>query len=181
MERMDVLRPLNLREGIFRPREVECDLGVQCLLSPSGHGRESKKRLGCLTASPRYGWSRWTCSTRESESPGHPLQMAAADGDHVEGDLEAGRLRMASKPGVGRDSEPTLLLVIHHLERVAESLAQLLLHLAEDQPPPSADDDVELVAGDPGVRRQDSVPAHAVPPDGALLGPLTGTQRHNSR
>src|SRR5437867_11652113 len=88
---------------------------------------------------------------------------------------------MACEPGVGSQPESALLLVIHHFERVAEPLAQLLLHLAEDQPPAPANDDVELVAGGPGVRRQDSVPAQAVPPYGALLGAPAWAHRHNGR
>ena len=35
----------------------------------------------------------------------------------------------------------------------------------------AARDDVELVAGDPDVRREDAVPAQAVVPDRAALGP----------
>src|SRR5439155_13234660 len=88
---------------------------------------------------------------------------------------------MACEPGVGSQPESALLLVIHHFERVAEPLAPLLLHLAEDQPPAPANDDVELVAGGPGVRRQDSVPAQAVPPYGALLGAPAWAHRHNGR
>src|SRR3989442_12081634 len=88
---------------------------------------------------------------------------------------------MAGEPGLGREPQATLLLVIHHLERVTESFAQLLLHLAEDQPPASANDEVELVAGDPGIRRQDAIPTQAVPPHGALLGALAWTQSHAAR
>src|SRR5439155_3314451 len=178
MKRMDVLRPLNLRQRIFRPREVKCDLRVQRLLSPPGHARESMKRLGWLTAADE---GRGLATSAASESLGHPLQSTGADGHDVEGDLEPCRLRMACEPGVGRESKATLLLVVHHLQRVAEPLAQLLLHLAEDQPPAAANDDVKLVTGHPGVRRQDPVPAHAIPPHGVLLGTLAGTQGHDAR
>src|SRR5205823_12150855 len=84
--------------------------------------------------------------------------------------LEAVELRVLRQPRLGRVPQPALLLGPDHLERVAEAPAQLLLHLAEDEPSPAPGDDVELVAAGPDVPRDDPVAAQAVEPGGTPLG-----------
>ena len=74
----------------------------------------------------------------------------------------------------GPPQTPSLLRV-HHLDRIAKPLSRLLLHLAENEPAAAADDQVELITADPHVRRQNPVPAHAVPPHSAPLGALATT------
>jgi len=57
-----------------------------------------------------------------------------------------------------------------HLERIAEAVAGLRLHLAEDEAATAPRDDVDLRAGEPDVRVEDPVAVQAVPPGGAPLG-----------
>src|SRR5579884_2851963 len=68
---------------------------------------------------------------------------------------------MPREPGGGGATNTALLLGGHHLERVAEPLAALRLHLAEHDHAAAADDEVELVAGEPAVRVEDPVEARA--------------------
>jgi len=66
---------------------------------------------------------------------------------------------MSRQPGLGCPAEAALLLLGHHLERVAIVAAALCLDLDEREPPPAPDDEVELVAAAPDVRLQDQVAA----------------------
>ena len=50
VEAMDVLRPLDLRQLVFGPRQLEIDLGVKSLLRPPGHGSESMRSGGLHTS-----------------------------------------------------------------------------------------------------------------------------------
>ena len=77
---------------------------------------------------------------------------------------------MPRQPAVGRQPQPSLLFLVHHLEWITEPVPALLLDLAKDQATPAPHDDVELVAAGPGIPLQDAVAAQPVPPDGAPLG-----------
>ena len=69
--------------------------------------------------------------------------MALVDRDDVERDAELTEARVPDEPGFGGPVEPPLLLVVDHLEGAAEPGSGLRLHLAEHQPPPAADDEVQ--------------------------------------
>jgi hypothetical protein len=103
------------------------------------------------------------------------LQPTLSHGDHVERNPQAAGFGMAHEPALSRQAEPTLLLLVHHLERIAKVVACLLLDLAEDQPPAATCDHIQLVTARPDIPRQDAVAAQAVPPDGALLRAQTRT------
>src|ERR671928_166206 len=83
------------------------------------------------------------------------LDTAAADGDDVEAAHEPGALRVRREPRVGRSAQAALLLGRDHLERVAQPLPRLRLHLDEGEPPTAPHDEIELVAADPDVRAED--------------------------
>src|SRR5712691_690274 len=115
------------------------------------------------------------CSTRRSESLGNAVQPPVPDRHHIEGDAQAACFGMPGEPAFGGPADAPLLLLVDHLEWIPEPVAQLLFDLAEDEPAAAACDHVELIAGHPGVLRQDAVPARAVPPDGASLGALAAS------
>src|SRR5438128_992034 len=77
---------------------------------------------------------------------------------------------MGRQEAVGGAAEAALLLRGDHLQRVAEAIAGLLLHLDEAQLLAAADDEVELVAARPDVGAEDLPAAQAVPAPGAPLG-----------
>ena len=83
--------------------------------------------------------------------------------------VEGSALGMEREPGLGGAAEPAALLGGHHLERMAVVRARLSLHLAEDNPPAAADDQIELVASGPDVRSQDAIATQAVVESGAAL------------
>ena len=84
---------------------------------------------------------------------------------------------MAGDPGLGGPSEPTALLRRHHLERMAEVCGCLAFHLAEDDPPATPDDEVELVASSPNVRAENAIAAQTVVARGAALEAITYSPR----
>ena len=92
------------------------------------------------------------------------LEPLAAEGDDVEPQLELHELRVRNQPRFRGSAQAALFLLRHHLEGITVSLSGLRLHLAEDELPPAAKDQVELVASDPDVRAQDAVAAQAVVP-----------------
>src|SRR5207244_3864859 len=114
-------------------------------------------------------------STAASESLCDPLQPTTANRDYVEGHPQTTGFGMPGEPALCGAAHTPLLLLVHHLERMAEPLAGLLLDLAEHQPATAAGDDVELVTPGPGVLRQDPITVQAVPPAGAALGAETLT------
>jgi hypothetical protein len=63
-----------------------------------------------------------------------------------------------------------LLVRVHHLDRMAEVEPRAHLHLAEDEVRAAPDDEVELVAANASVARQDPVAAQAVVAAGAAFG-----------
>src|ERR1043166_6199780 len=96
----------------------------------------------CVTATRRD-------STLRLERLRTPLAAAVAHGDHVEADGERAELGTCAQPRLGRATQAPLLVRRHHLERVAEPRALLLLDLDEAERPPAPPDQVELVAAGP--------------------------------
>src|SRR5688500_2789939 len=92
------------------------------------------------------------------------LELPRPDGDDLEPVVQAGRARIADEPRLRRAPHPPQLLRADHLERVAEAVAALPLHLAEDEPSAAAGDQVELVASGPDVRPEDAVAAQPIVP-----------------
>jgi hypothetical protein len=84
---------------------------------------------------------------------------------------------MAGDPGLGGPSEPAALLRRHHLERMAEVRGGLAFHLAEDDPPATSDDEVELIASRPDVRAENAITAQAVVTSGSALEAIAGPSR----
>ena len=150
MEPVDVLRPLPLRQVALGPREREVDVRVESVLG-RGHGRP------LFDAAAQKAWA--TRSSRPPRTATTSKEMLRPCG-----------LGMAREPRLRRSTQASLLLRVHHLERVSELVAELLLHLAEHEPSAASDDDVELMPAGPRVGREDPVPAQAVPPDGATFG-----------
>ncbi len=153
---VDVLRPLALGEVALRPGEVEVDVAVERFLR-RGH-------LGPV-------------STRALERLSQMLDAAGANADDVEPRLALSVLGMRGEPGLGSLGQTTLLLGRDHLQRVAEPSPALRLHLAEDDRSPAAQDEVELVAADPLVRRQHAIAAQPEAPLRAPLGLRAPTPR----
>jgi hypothetical protein len=105
-----------------------------------------------------------------SEGVRNTLHLPSALGNDVEADFARAELRVRRQPGFGGMRDAPRLLGGDHLERIAQSRPALRLHLAEDDRPAAADDEVELVASRPGVGRQNPVPAQPVVPERTPLG-----------
>ena len=105
---------------------------------------------------------------------GDPFELTGANRDELECGLEVGQLGMLRQPGLGGSPQAAPLLRADHLQRIAETVSALGLHLAEDEPITPAKHDVELVAGGARVRRQYAVPTQPVVQTRAPLG---GTAR----
>ncbi len=135
------------------------------------------RRVGKVIAqSPRPG-TRKPRGFKVRLVVGPALERVAEDGQPprpLGGDVEAGLtafdLSLRGEPGLGGQADAPLFLRIDHLGRIAQLAARLGLHLAEHDEAPTARDDVELVTGDPHVRREDPEPAEAVVPERAALG-----------
>jgi hypothetical protein len=108
---------------------------------------------------------------------GHPFELTGADRDELESDLKVAQLGMLGQPRLGGSPQAAPLLGADHVERIPETLSALGLHLAEDEPLTPAKHDVELVAGDAGVRREYAVPTQPVVQTGAALSGTTGRYR----
>src|SRR5205823_6435387 len=89
-------------------------------------------------------------------------------------------LRVRGEPRLGGTAKAALLLGADHLERVAVPGAALCLHLAEDQLPTAAQDQVDFVAADPDVPGQHAIEAQAVVPPCAPLGGPAGSRSTTS-
>jgi hypothetical protein len=79
---------------------------------------------------------------------------------------------MRREPGVRRGVHAPHLLRIDHLERVTVSVPALLLHLDNDETAASAQNEIELVAGDACVGVQKPVSAQAVVPESEPLSAI---------
>src|SRR3954452_4586464 len=77
---------------------------------------------------------------------------------------------MCVQPGGCGTSQPAHLLRRDHLQRIAEAVAGLALHLAEHEHRAAPHDEVELVAADPDVLAEDAVRAQPVVPTRSELG-----------
>src|SRR5207237_6468466 len=120
----------------------------------------------CFFVAIRGGYRRGSSSKLRggrSERVGQALDAAVPHGDYVERRRERRELGMRREPGLRGAADAALLLRADHLDRIAEALAELLLHLDEGEPAAAADDEVELVAGDPDVLAEDAVAAQPVP------------------
>src|SRR5436190_11722447 len=109
-----------------------------------------------------------------SEGLRNPLHAAVADCDHVEADRQSAELRTRREPRLRGAAQTPPLLRRHHLERVSEPRAPLLLDLDEAQIPSTPDDQVELVAAGPDVLAQDPPSPQPVPPHRPPLGGVAG-------
>ena len=112
-----------------------------------------------------------------SERVGHVLDPPAALGDHVEADVQPGEAWMGGEPELGGAADAASLLRRHHLERIAELVALLRLHLAEHERPAAPCDQIELVAAEPAVRVQDAVAVQPVPAGRTTLGRMPNRPR----
>ena len=157
MEPVDVLRPLALGQVPLGPREVEVDVGVERVLG-RGHPRQFDAEVRKPRPPAPAGRSERPITSKETSSPAD-LRMPASQAS------AAHRSRRCFSSSTISSGSP-------------KRAPELLLHLAEDQPPAAPDDDVELVTGHPDVLRQDAVAAQAVPPDRAPLGALASTPVH---
>ena len=99
-----------------------------------------------------------------SEGVHNAFRLPSALSDDVEPGLTPAEFCVRRQPGLGSPRDPPHLLARDHLERVATLGPALRLHLAEDDRPAAAENEVELVASRPGIRRQDPVPAQPVVP-----------------
>src|SRR5918992_762529 len=100
-----------------------------------------------------------------------------AFGHDVEAGGALGVLRVRGQPRLGGLAQTALLLDGHHLHRLAQPHAALRLDLAEDQRSPAPQNQVELVAADPGVPREHAIAEQPVAPGGAALGLRAATRR----
>jgi hypothetical protein len=92
-----------------------------------------------------------------SEGVLNTLDPSWAFGDYVEARFAAFVLGVGGQPHFRRAFQTTPLLRRDHLQRISPTLAAFRLHLAEDERPPAAQDEVELVAARPDVRREYAV------------------------
>jgi hypothetical protein len=99
----------------------------------------------------------------------NPLDAAPADSRGLERDVQSGELGMRGKPAGSGGVYATSLLVVDHLERVAEHGAALRLHLDHDEASPTPQDEVELVASDSRVGRDQAVSTEPVVAERAAL------------
>src|SRR5438876_12288488 len=74
----------------------------------------------------------------------HVLEPTGRDADGIEPGLEPGQLRVRDEPARRRAAHVVELASVDHLERVAEALAALLLHLDEAQDATTTHDEIEL-------------------------------------
>jgi hypothetical protein len=109
------------------------------------------------------------------------LDSVGSNGGELEAKLQACVAGVRGQPRRRSPSQPALFLRAHHLQRIAEPRVFLGFDLAEDQRPATADDEVELVAADPGVRFQDAIAAEAVVPQYAPLGAVANRTRATRR
>jgi hypothetical protein len=98
-----------------------------------------------------------------------PLQLARPDGDDFEPALECLTRRVPGQPRLRRELQPSELLLVDTLERVAEPVAGLPFDLAEHEPPAAPNDQIELVPAGPDVGAEDAVAAETIVAGGASL------------
>ena len=79
---------------------------------------------------------------------------------------------MPREPRARRRANAARLLGVHHLERVAEAVAALLLHLDDHDPPPAPDDEVELVPAHARVGVEQAIATEPVMKQRAALAAI---------
>jgi len=102
----------------------------------------------------------------------HTLDASRADSSGLEHDVEPAELRMRREPTGGRGMDATDLLRVDHLERVAERRTALLLHLDDDHGSSAPKHEIELVAANASIGREEPVSAESVVAKGAPLAPI---------
>ena len=92
----------------------------------------------------------------------YPFELTRANRDKLECDLEVAHLRMLGQPHLGGSPQTAPLLRADHVQRIAETVSTLGLHLAKNDPTAPPKHDVELVAAGARVGREYAVPAQPV-------------------
>jgi len=90
----------------------------------------------------------------------------------LELEIEVGERRVGGQPTGRRRLDAPHLLLVDHLERVAECRATLLFHLDDEQPIPSPEHEVELVPADARIRFHEPVATKPVVTKGAALAAI---------
>src|SRR5581483_1779776 len=102
-----------------------------------------------------------------AELEGTTVRIGGSDeldeGAVVERDLEARQLRPSVEPRLCGTANAPLLLARHCLDGIAVAGSSLLLHLDEAKLPAAPHDQVDLVAGRPHVRADDTPSPQPVP------------------
>lgn len=105
----------------------------------------------------------WPCAASQRRlDERNAFDAPSSDTRRLEHDLEPGKLGMRCEPGVRRRLHAPRLLRSDHLERVAELVSTLLLHLDHDYAASSAHDEIKLVATRTHVRGEQAVAAKPV-------------------
>ena len=98
-----------------------------------------------------------------------PLELARPNGDDLEPALECLTRRVPGKPGLSGEAQPSQLLLVDHLERVADPSPVFPFTSQNTSRRPRPDDQVELVPAGPDVGVENAVAAEAIVAGGALL------------
>jgi hypothetical protein len=99
----------------------------------------------------------------------NPLDPPSLDARRLELDVETAELGMRGQPTRSGGPDATDLLLVDHLERVAELGTTLLFDLDDEDAPAAPEHEVELVAADAHVRCQQAVAPESVVVEGAAL------------
>ena len=91
--------------------------------------------------------------------------------------LDRAQLRVRREPEPGGAADAADLDGVDHLERIAEAVAALRLHLDERHEATAARDEVELSAAEPPVVVENAVAVQAVPARGTDLGLVSRRRR----
>ena len=86
-----------------------------------------------------------------------------------ETEVERRQVGPRREPAGRGDVDSPHLLLVDHLERIAEATASFFLHLDDEQPLATPENQVELVPPDARVRRDEPIPTKPVVDEGAAL------------
>jgi len=100
------------------------------------------------------------------------LGVASLDARSLDDELEPCRLGMRRKPRARGGQHAPHLFRIDHLERMSEAGATLLLHLDDDEPTATPEDEVELVSASASIRLEEAIAADPIVPEGAALAAI---------
>ncbi len=98
--------------------------------------------------------------------------LSTSDAHCLELDVEACELRPCGEPSRSRAPYVAHLLLVDHLERMPEGITALLLHLDDQDAAPPSQHEIELVAADARIRREQPVSTEAVVAEGDSLAPV---------